>query len=119
MSTVSNPHAALFTHLLEASHWLSACSLAFLLFTLSDQVPEPRLLIGGAVFGIGMLLVAVWLCRTRSEPGWLLLLLFPLLHTALPPTSGAGLQLPAAMLASCTALMFLLRSWLIPLAKLD
>lgn len=119
MSTASNTPAALFTHLLEASHWLSACSLAFLLFTLSDRMPEPRLLIGGAVLGVGMLLVAVWLSRSRSEPGWLLLLLFPLLHAALPSASGVGLQLPAAMLATCTGLMFLLRRWLIPLARLE
>lgn len=119
MSTASNMQTTFFADLLKCSHWLSGCSLGLLLLTLHYQAPEQRLLIAGAVLGLGMLLVSIWLCRIRSEPGWLLLVLPPLLNTTLPSGGGLDLQLPAAMLATCTVSMFLLRRWLPSLARLD
>lgn len=102
--------------LLERSGWLAALALGLLLASALLHWPSWTVLVGGAVQGLCLLLLGLWVYRSRCDlAGGASMLLFPLVM--LPINNALDLdaslwqvpQLLLSLLTVCAGLAFLLR----------
>lgn len=124
MNVVIRRQRKRFIHLLEHSGRHFAWVLGLLTVSLLGHWPSQDILVGGAALGLWLLLLSLWVFRSRLDLAWLIALLafqavcLPVVRTLAIEASWWHIpQMLLSMMAVFYALLLLVRSRLQNLAK--